>query len=288
MYDLLDLLLLKRGTPIDDRTLAFHRIDGPSTAQVIYFLPWHTPFKFAWQAGLLPLDFLACYEMPPAIVSSQPDLCASAMRLLVADAERRLREAGVREEHALVVGLSVGTYPATYLANRIGARLCSVASADRADLAVWQSPATRIIRSRAIQKGLRLADYSTALNGTHPAQNLRGIAKNSLFVMGQRDPFVPQPRSAGLLQAIEAHAPAAQVVRLNAGHFKTLVSSGRYQRAMLGIERPKWRRNAREYLQARMSARISLPVSPPPPPGPAAPAGGSARLAAPDSIEAGP
>src|ERR1700730_10961907 len=111
MYDLLDLLLLKRGTPIDDRTLTFHRIDGPPTAQVIYFLPWHTPFKFARQAGLLPLAFLACYEMPPAIVSSQPDLSASAMHGLVADAEQRLREAGVRAEHALIVGLSVGSYP---------------------------------------------------------------------------------------------------------------------------------------------------------------------------------
>jgi hypothetical protein len=124
-----------------------------------------------------------------------------------------------------------------------------------------------------MQKGLRLADYSTALYGTHPAQNLRSIAKNSVFVMGQRDPFVPHPRTAGLLQAIETHAPDVEVVKLNAGHFKTLVSSGNYQRAMFGIERPKWRLAAREYLQAR----IPLSVRPPSLPSPTGPAGRSAR-----------
>ena len=87
MLDLLDILLLSRGTPADDRTLAFRRIDGSPASNVIYFLPWFTPFWFARRAGFAPLDFLAAYEMPPAIV-----------------------------------GLSVGTYPATYLANRIGAR----------------------------------------------------------------------------------------------------------------------------------------------------------------------
>ena len=83
MFDLLDLLLLKRGTPADDRTLAFRRIDGRPTAKVIYFLPWHTPYVFARQAGFMPLSFLACYEMPPAIVSSEPELCVQAMRGLV-------------------------------------------------------------------------------------------------------------------------------------------------------------------------------------------------------------
>ncbi len=47
MFDLLDILLLSRGTPADDRTLAFRRIDGNPASNVIYFLPWFTPFWFA-------------------------------------------------------------------------------------------------------------------------------------------------------------------------------------------------------------------------------------------------
>jgi pimeloyl-ACP methyl ester carboxylesterase len=242
MFDLVDLLLLRRGIPVDDRTLAFRRIDGDQSSNVIYFLPWHTPFAFARHAGLAPLDFLACYEMPTAIVSSEPELCVQAMRGLVHDAERLLANLGIAKD-ALIVGLSVGSYPATYLANRIGARLCSVASADRGDLAIWESPATCIIKRRAVHKGYELSHYSDALRGTHPAENLAGIAgAGSVFVMGERDPYVPPRCKAGLLRAIEAHAPGAQVVRLKTGHFKTLMASGRYQRQMLGVgHRRPWR-----------------------------------------------
>jgi hypothetical protein len=262
MYDLLDLLLLRRGTPVDDRTLAFRRIDGRSSARVIYFLPWHTPFAFARRAGFLPLDFLACYEMPPAIVSSQPNLCAQALRGLVEDAERRLGEVGIQAQHALVVGLSVGSFPATFLANRTGARLCSVASADRADLALWQSPATRSIKIRALQAGIELTDYAAALSGAHPAHNLATIGQDSVFLLGQRDPFIPAERSAGLLQAIAASRPDARVVTLDGGHFKTLVSSGRYQRAMLGIERRQWALGRLAWSDARklLAPRIPVPV----------------------------
>jgi len=257
MLDLVDLLLLRRGLPPDDCTLAFRRIDGDPASTVIYFLPWHTPCIFARHAGFAPLDFLACYEMPNAIVSSEPELCVQAMRGLVQDAERLLADHGIADD-ALIVGLSIGSYPATYLANRIGARLCSVASADRGDLAIWESPATRIIRRRAIHKGYQLSDYTDAFLGTHPAENLRGIGAGSIFVMGDHDPFVPSNCKAGLLRAIEIHSPSAQVIRLNAGHFKTMVASGRYQRCMLGIEQRKalWRRVPRLSLQ-----QFSLPAS---------------------------
>jgi hypothetical protein len=235
MLDLVDLLLLRRGIPADDRALTFRRIDGDRASNVIYFLPWHTPCVFAQHAGFAPIDFLACYEMPNAIVSSEPELCVQAMLGLVQDAERLLIDRGNADD-LLIVGLSVGSYPATYLANRIGARLCSVASADRGDLAIWESPATRIIRRRAVHKGYRLSHYTDAFLGTHPAENLRGIRAGSIFVMGDHDPFVPFECKAGLLRAIETHSPGAHVVRLSAGHFKTMVASGRYQRRMLGVE----------------------------------------------------
>src|SRR5262249_27837614 len=182
MFDLLDLLLLRRGVPSDDRTLTFRRIDGNAGSTIIYFLPWHTSLGFARQAGLVPLDFLACYEMPAAIVSSEPQLGVQALHALVADAESVLRQHAVSPASAVIVGLSVGSFPATYLANRIGARLCAVASADRADLMIWQSPAARLIKRRAMQKGVRLLDYAKAMLGCHPAQNLAGIRPDSLFI----------------------------------------------------------------------------------------------------------
>src|SRR4051812_34905206 len=103
MLDLLDLLLLRRGVPADDRTLAFRRIDGDPQSRVIYFLPWNTPYSLARQAGFMPLPFLAAYESPPAFVSSDPELCVQAMVGMVADAEALLAEKGVAPADALVV-----------------------------------------------------------------------------------------------------------------------------------------------------------------------------------------
>ena len=63
-------------------------------------------------------------------------------------------------------------------------------------------------------------------------------------MVGQRDPYIPPNCNRGLLQAIAKHVRAAQVIKLDTGHFKTLTASGRYQRAMLGIEavrRKIWR-----------------------------------------------
>ena len=236
-------ILSQPGTPADDRTLAFRRIDGNPASNVIYFLPWFTPFWFARRAGFAPLDFLAAYEMPPAIVSSEPAFCVQAMRGLVQDAERLLQKRKIKPEDAVIVGLSVGTYPATYLANRIGARLCSVASADRADLAIWESPATRVVKRRALKKGFRLAHYSEFLQGSHPAQNLQGslpIASSwsgsaipTFHPTATRDCFRPLQSTYGGPGDQARHRP-----------FKTLTASGRYQRAMLGIEavrRKIWR-----------------------------------------------
>ncbi len=235
MLDLLDLILLRRGVPSDDRTLTFRRIDGNPQSRVIYFLPWNTPFSLARQAGFAPLDFLAAYEMPPAIVSSEPELCVQAMLGLVADAEAVLAQNGVAPADAVIVGLSVGSFAATYLANRIGARLCAVAPADRADFMLWQSPAARIVKRRALQKGYQLAHYSKAMFGYHPAHNLAGVAADSVFVLGRRDPFVPPRRRTAFVRAIEAHVANAQVVKLEAGHFRTLMYSGRHQLAMMGM-----------------------------------------------------
>jgi pimeloyl-ACP methyl ester carboxylesterase len=238
MLDLLDLILLRRGVPADDRTLTFRRIDGNPQSNVIYFLPWNTPFSVARQAGFVPLDFLAAYEMPRGLVSSDPEMSVQAILALVEDAHALLKSKDIAPHSAVLVGLSVGTFAAIYLANRIGARLCAVAPSDRADMMMWQSPAARIVKRRAIQKGLQLAHYSRAMSGYHPIHNLAGIGPNSVFVIGRKDPFVPSQRRGSLQRAIETQLSSAKIIKLDAGHFRTLLLSARYQLAMLGLAPP--------------------------------------------------
>jgi hypothetical protein len=260
MFDLLDLFLLRRGIPADDQSLAFRRIDGNPNSRIIYFLPWNTRFAFARQSGMMPLDFLAAYEMPPAIVSSDPDCSVRAVRALIGDAGAVLDAHGVSPRKALIVGLSVGTYPATFLASRFNCRLISVAGADRPDLTLWQSPAGRIVKRRALQKGRRLGEFCRAMRDWHPAKSLADVARDSMFVVGTRDPFIPRRRAAALLDAIERHLPSAQVIKLDAGHLKTLILSGRFQRKLAGVARKRWIRLPAMSWGAGESAAIAVPA----------------------------
>lgn len=206
----------------DDTSTEYRRIDGDPEATVICFLPWLMPYRLALATRLVPRGFLACYEMPRAIVSSEPELCIRALEAVVADATEVFRRSGLTPAQLLVVGLSIGNAAATLFANRIGARLCSIASADRGDLTLWESPASQQIRERAEAKGYRLADFSRAMAGLHTVENLANLAPGSRFVVGLKDEFVPEARRNGLVAAVHRVLPAAEITYVDAGHIGTM------------------------------------------------------------------
>lgn len=185
------------------------------------------PYRLAHGMGLVPRDFLVCYEMPGAIVSSEPELCIKALRLLAEDAEATVRRAEIDPRHLVVVGMSMGTAVATYFANRMGARLWSIASADRGDLMLWESPAARVIKDRASDKGYGLSDFTHASQGYHPIENLSNLAPGSRFVIGLRDEAVPAPRREGLVSGVRRELSHAEIAFHDAGHIQTLVASVR-------------------------------------------------------------
>ncbi|MGE3231195.1 MAG: hypothetical protein AB7J30_17320 [Hyphomicrobium sp.] len=186
------------------------------------FLPWRMPYKLAIASRLVPPGFLACYEMPRAIVSSEPELCVRAVELVVGDATRVFERARLAPGELLVVGLSIGNAVATRFANRIGARLCSIASADRGDLTLWESPASAGIKGLAEAKGYCLADFTSALAGLHTIDNLDRLAAGSRFIFGTRDELIPEARRNGLIAAVHRHRPDAAVTYLERSHIGTM------------------------------------------------------------------
>jgi pimeloyl-ACP methyl ester carboxylesterase len=213
--------------PDDDVSTAFRRIDGDPRATSIICLPWRMPYRLAKATRLVPDRFLACYEMPRAIVSSEPELCIRALHAVVDDATRVVDRARLSPQQLLVVGLSIGNAPATHLASRLGARLCSIASADRGDLTLWESPASRHIRERAERKGYRLADFTRAFVGYHVIDNLASLAPGSRFVIGLRDEVLPKARREGLVEAVHRVQPTAEVTYLDANHLGTMTEAVR-------------------------------------------------------------
>lgn len=211
----------------DDTSTEFLRIDGDPRSAVICCLPWRMPYRLALATRLVPRDFLACYEMPRAIVSSEPELCVRAVEAVVDNAVRVFRRSQLEPSQLLVVGLSIGNAVATVLANRIGARLCSIASADRGDLTLWESPASRHIKERAEAKGYQLGDFTRALTGLHTVENLKNLAPGSRFVIALKDELIPEARREGLIAAVHRDLPAAEVTYVDSGHFGTMIETVR-------------------------------------------------------------
>lgn len=209
----------------DDTSTAFTRIDGDPDAAMICCLPWRMPYRLALASRLVPRNVLACYEMPRAIVSSEPELCVRAVHAVVDDGMRVFARTRLEPSQLLVVGLSIGNAVATVLANRIGARLCSIASADRGDLTLWESPASAQVKKLAESKGHCLADFTRALQGLHTVENLGNLAPGSRFVLGLKDEVIPEPRREGLIAAVRRHIPTAEIAYVDAGHFGTMIET---------------------------------------------------------------
>jgi pimeloyl-ACP methyl ester carboxylesterase len=238
MFALLDRYLLRRPVGLDDWTLSSVRIDGSRPAiPIIYFLPWNTPFWLARRIGLICGDFTACYELAPALVSSEPTRSVAALKKVTDDAEALLDSLKLVGRSIGVVGYSLGTYPATYLANRLRARLYSVAPADRGDLMIWESPAARPVRERALAKGYGLEDYKQAMSGYNPIDNLQSLEAGSAFIVGSSDPFVPAQRSHALIDAVRRNCRTARILETGRGHVSTLLAGARYLRRELRLLR---------------------------------------------------
>jgi len=220
---------LFRDQPASDAlSTEFRRFDGEPDGTIICCLPWRMPYRLAAAAGLVPSRrLLACYEMPQAIVSSEPELCIRALKAVLDDAKRVFWRSRLDADQLLVVGLSIGNAVATLFANALGARLCSIASADRGDLTLWQSPAALSVRKDAEAKGYTLADFTHAMVGLHTVDNLAGLAPGSRFVIGLRDEFVPKERREGLVAAVHRTLPAAEIVYVDAGHIGTMMETVR-------------------------------------------------------------
>src|SRR3954466_9751776 len=81
-----------------DRTLAmlsaafpnpdthYERVDGNDHRGPIYFLPWNMDFETArWLGLIIGSKWQACYRLPRAMVSPDPELCASCIEAIEHD-----------------------------------------------------------------------------------------------------------------------------------------------------------------------------------------------------------
>src|SRR4051812_12608634 len=67
----------------------YQRIDGNDRRGPIYFLPWNMDFATArWLGLIVGSNWQACYRLPRAMVSPDPELCASCIEAIEQDVLR--------------------------------------------------------------------------------------------------------------------------------------------------------------------------------------------------------
>ena len=184
----------------------------------------------------MPLDYLACYEMPQAIVSSEP----RSLRPRRCSALGHGRRTGSptawrRGSRRAVVGLiGVIRRPILPIASAPGS-----APSPRPIARTWRYGKVphAPYQTAGSAQGLPSCRLLRALAGTHPAQNLAGIAPNSVFIIGRRDPFVPASVLEGLLQAIATQCPARPGRHPGRGTFQDAHAERRYKGKCLAYPR---------------------------------------------------
>jgi len=196
--------------------------NGSGDEQIVCFLPWLLDYRQCREARLLPPNVLAAYEMPHGIVSPRPSTSIEALQLVVGDFLELMQERSLDPARLTLLGLSIGNFAATYLANMLGARLWAIAPGDRGETLIWTSSIAAGLRQRAEASGYGFNDFGAALAEFNPINNLRNIRAGSTFVVGRFDKVVPYRSAMKVAAEASTHNPATRSIVLPLGHAGTL------------------------------------------------------------------
>jgi hypothetical protein len=167
--------------------------------------------------------------MPRNVVSGDPLRSLARLEEIVDDAQERISRLA---QAPLIIGFSIGTVPATCLANRHRAPLLSICSAPRGADIIWQSPVARPIKHHAIALGFTRGQFRTALRRIDPANNLARLPEGSAFIAGAGDKVIPREQTAERLRLVATSVPQPSISVTPLGHVATIIASRRRQLAM--------------------------------------------------------
>ncbi|WP_298243066.1 hypothetical protein [uncultured Bradyrhizobium sp.] len=224
MLGLIDCLSLWRKIDeLDDQSVSSRRKVGNAQSRIIVFLPWNVSIETAEALRLLPNSYFACNETPDGIVSSTPEVpvqcLAEAEKVFVQDLAT-IRKSG---RDPLLIGLSMGNFAATYLANKYHLDLISVASGHSGDWLTFNSPASRHLRLKAEAAGLQEADFVARLHSISPVNNLCSLGAASQFIFGNFDHYIPQYSRDALIAELRQNRPDIPIVKVPFGHVVTIL-----------------------------------------------------------------
>lgn len=189
----------------------------------VCFLPWRTTFEEALKIGILPKKGkVIVYECPRGIVNPNPEIPKKMLLALVDDIKR------LNLGRFNVLGFSVGTYVAFYVANNFNVKkLVSVVPGAKLGACMWKGCSTTVVREMAISLGINShKDYDKVIKGTNPSQNIHSLPQDIEVHIATHDKIIPSKYGYKLLNKIQKKHHVNIVEYEGKGHVLTLLQYG--------------------------------------------------------------
>ncbi len=159
----------------------------------ICFLPWRTDLKTAKKYNLLPKEGnLIVYEVPDNLLGATPQITLDTFNSISQDFKAVFKEYELGNKDIAFWGLSAGTMPAFYLANRYTCRKLIVACPTvRLGEGIFSAFAARNIRKKSIENGYNARTYDELIRDINIENNLKHLPEDITIHLARFDKFVP-------------------------------------------------------------------------------------------------
>jgi len=229
IVDILAITLKNNSERVNDSLKRiFVEQDGDLTW--ICFLPWRTDLKTAQRYNLLPKEGnLIVYEVPDNLLGAIPQLTLDAFDSIKQDFEAVFIECELSNKNIAFWGLSAGTLPAFYFANKCACKkLVAVCPTARLGEGIFSAFAARNIRKKSIENGYTAELYDGLINDINIENNLPNLPDDVTIHIARFDKFVPFSGGKKLVLRIKDIKRGAVIKKHNIfGHILTLYSFGR-------------------------------------------------------------
>jgi hypothetical protein len=238
MFGLLDIVaitLTKKSKQVNYSLNRFF-IEQPGNLTWVCFLPWRTTLKTAKKYNLLPMEGnLIVYEVPDNLLGSIPTFTLDAFDSIKKDFEKTFKEYKLINKEIAFWGLSAGTMPAFYFANKYTCKkLITVCPTTRLGEGIFSTFAARNIKRKSIKDGYTAELYDELIKNINIENNLTNLPDDITIHIARFDKFVPFSGGNKLASKIKEIKKDVVIKKHNIfGHILTLYFFGKENKKII-------------------------------------------------------
>jgi hypothetical protein len=232
MFGLLDWIEIKReqmGRQKISKRPKIKIVENGSDELWLCFLPWHMNIKFAEKIGLFPKDknLIVAWKFN-CLMNEDPHETLKNLKSIEKRISREVKKFKGKKKMC-VLGISLGNYPAVYMANRLKTeKMVLVAPGDKLGMCIFTGDKTKKLASKIIKRRCSIKSYDRVLKGTNPIENLKNLPTGNIFVhLAMWDRFIKTKEGIILIEEMTKLGKMPKVCKYHfLGHAETVLLFG--------------------------------------------------------------